>query len=72
MAKFDKTGKFLTTWGTKGSGPGQFVQPHSIAMDSQGRIFVGDRGNNRIETFAQEGTYRRDRPVTYGAENWSG
>lgn len=59
VAKFDKTGKFLKSWGTKGNGPGQFIQPHGIALDSKGRVFVGDRGGNggRIQIFDQEGTF---------------
>ena len=49
LMKFDKTGKLLKTWGNlKGSGAGEFDQPHTLAMDSQGRLFVGDRSNNRI------------------------
>jgi streptogramin lyase len=49
LLKFDKTGKLLKTWGTlKGSGVGEFDQPHALAMDSQGRLFVGDRSNNRV------------------------
>jgi sugar lactone lactonase YvrE len=55
VLKFDRTGKLIKQWGTKGTGPGQFDQPHALAMDSQGRIFVGDRGNNRIQIFDQEG-----------------
>jgi len=51
MFKFDKTGKLLTTWGKLGSGPGEFSQPHAIAMDSQGRLFVADRSNNRVQVF---------------------
>ena len=57
IARFSKDGTFLKSWGTKGSGPGQFSQPHSIALDSQGRVFVGDRGNARIEIFDQDGAY---------------
>ncbi|MEJ0074805.1 MAG: 6-bladed beta-propeller [Alphaproteobacteria bacterium] len=55
--KFDKTGKFIKTWGQKGSGPGDLDIPHAIAMDSQGRLFVGDRQNNRIQIFDQDGKY---------------
>jgi DNA-binding beta-propeller fold protein YncE len=57
IVKFSKTGKFIKTWGNKGSAPGEFDTPHAIAMDSKGRIFVGDRGNNRIEIFDQEGNF---------------
>lgn len=55
VLKFDKTGKLLKTWGSKGTGPGQFDQPHALAMDSRGRLFVGDRTNNRIQIYDQEG-----------------
>lgn len=56
VLKFDRTGKFLLAWGRKGKGPGEFDQPHALAMDSRGRLFVGDRGNNRIQIFDQQGT----------------
>jgi hypothetical protein len=55
--KFDKEGKFIKTWGKKGSGPGEFDTPHALAMDSRGRLFVGDRNNNRIQIFDQNGNY---------------
>lgn len=57
IVKFDKTGKFLMQWGEKGSGPGQFDTPHTLAMDSQGRLFVGNRNNNRIDLFTQDGKF---------------
>jgi DNA-binding beta-propeller fold protein YncE len=57
IVKFDKTGKFIKTWGQKGSGPGDLDIPHAIAMDSQGRLFAGDRQNNRIQIFDQDGKF---------------
>ena len=54
ILKFDKTGKFIRSWGTKGAGDGQMQQPHSLAMDSRGRIFVADRSNNRILILDQD------------------
>jgi outer membrane protein assembly factor BamB len=57
VLKFDKTGKFLKSWGKLGKGQGEFDQPHALAMDSKGRLFVGDRSNNRIQIFDQDGTY---------------
>jgi DNA-binding beta-propeller fold protein YncE len=57
IVKFDRTGKFLKAWGTPGSGQGQFNEPHGLAMDSAGRLFVADRGNNRIQIFDQEGKF---------------
>jgi sugar lactone lactonase YvrE len=55
ITKFDKTGKFIKEWGKKGSGPGEFDQPHGLAFDSKGRLFVADRSNNRIQIFDQDG-----------------
>lgn len=55
ILKFDKRGKLLTSWGSKGTGAGQFDQPHALAMDSRGRLFVADRTNNRIQIFSQSG-----------------
>jgi sugar lactone lactonase YvrE len=57
VSKFDKNGKFIKSFGKHGSGPGEFFNPHTIAIDSRGRLFVGDRGNNRIEIFDQDGKY---------------
>jgi len=55
VVKFSKDGKFINAWGKGGWAPGEFHALHAIAMDSSGRIFVGDRGNNRIQIFDQEG-----------------
>jgi sugar lactone lactonase YvrE len=55
ISKFDRTGRFIRAWGSFGTGPGQFDQPHGLAFDSQGRLFVADRGNNRIQIFDQDG-----------------
>jgi DNA-binding beta-propeller fold protein YncE len=57
IVKFTKDGKFIKTWGKKGSGPGEIDIPHALAMDSRGRLFVADRQNNRIQIFDQEGNY---------------
>jgi peptidylamidoglycolate lyase len=48
-------GAFLRSWGTAGSAPGQLNTPHSIALDAQGRVYVADRGNARIQRFTQAG-----------------
>ena len=55
VSKWSKDGKFLAAWGKTGSGPGEFNVPHTIAVDSRGRLFVGDRANNRIQIFDQDG-----------------
>ena len=57
VVKFSKDGTFIKWWGGKGTEPGQFNVPHSIAMDSKGRIYVADRSNNRIQIFDQEGKF---------------
>lgn len=57
IVKFSKDGTFIKTWGKKGSAPGEFDSPHAIAMDSSGRVFVGDRGNSRIQIFDQDGHF---------------
>jgi hypothetical protein len=57
VVKFSKEGKFISAWGRRGSGPGEFALPHALAMDSAGRLFVADRGNNRIEIFDQDGKF---------------
>ena len=55
IVKFDKNGKYIKEWGHPGSGPGAFSSLHSVAMDSQGRLFVANRDNNRIDIFDQDG-----------------
>ena len=55
ILKFTRDGKLITSFGRKGSGPGEFDQPHALAMDSRGRLFVGDRSNNRIQILRSGG-----------------
>jgi hypothetical protein len=57
VLKFDKTGKFIKEWGKLGTGPGDFDQPHALAFDSKGLLYVGDRNNNRVQVFDQSGKY---------------
>jgi hypothetical protein len=58
IAKFDKNGKYIKSWGSRGSAPGQFNIPHTMAIDAQGLVYVGDRGNNRIQVFDGEGNFK--------------
>jgi sugar lactone lactonase YvrE len=60
MLKFSKDGRLIKTWGKRGSAPGDFETPHTLAMDSRGRLFVGDRENNRIQIFDQDGKFLED------------
>jgi len=55
IVKFTKDGKFIKEIGKKGTARGEFDQPHALALDSRGRLFVGDRSNNRIQILDQEG-----------------
>jgi sugar lactone lactonase YvrE len=57
IVKFSKDGTFVKAWGKRGSGRGEFNVPHTIAIDSTGRLFVGDRSNNRIQIFDQDGNF---------------
>src|SRR5690242_14648461 len=59
VAKVDKDGYWLKSWGTPGDGPGQFNTPHSIAVDAKGNVYVADRGNRRIQVFDGEGNFLR-------------
>jgi sugar lactone lactonase YvrE len=58
ISKFDKNGKFIKEWGKWGrGGAGEFDQPHALAFDSKGRLFIADRGNNRIQIYDQDGRF---------------
>lgn len=57
VVKFSSTGQFEFQWGTRGSGPGQFDLPHGIALDDEGRVFVADRGNARVQVFNAQGRF---------------
>jgi len=59
VAKVDKDGNWVKSWGEPGDGPGQFNVPHSIAVDAQGNVYVADRGNRRIQVFDGEGNFLR-------------
>ncbi len=62
VVKFSKDGTFIKSWGTRGSGPGQLRDPHSIALDSAGHVYVANRGNKRIEVFDSDGKYLNQLP----------
>jgi hypothetical protein len=66
VAKFDKKGNWVKSWGSRGSGglhanenPGQFNTPHNIGIDRQNNIYVADRGNRRIQVFDTDGNFKR-------------
>ena len=59
VAKFDKTGVFVKSWGSKGAEPGQFgTSARAIAVDAQGNVYVADSGNKRIQVFDSNGTVK--------------
>ena len=59
IAKADKNGVWLKSWGEPGDKPGQFNIPHSIAVDAQNNVYVADRSNRRIQVFDAEGKFLR-------------
>ena len=58
VAKFDKTGKFIKSWGSRGTENGQFNIVHGIAVDAQGNVYVADSGNKRIQVFDGDGNFK--------------
>ncbi len=58
VAKYDRNGKWIKNWGSRGSGQGQFNIVHGIAIDAQGNVYVGDEGNKRVQVFDTEGTFK--------------
>ncbi len=59
IAKVDKDGNWVKSWGEPGDQSGQFNVPHSIAVDAQNNIYVADRGNRRIQVFNTDGKFLR-------------
>jgi len=60
IVQFDRAGNFVKAWGKYGTGPGEFDLPHSVAVDTTGRVYVGDRENMRIQIFDAEGTFLKE------------
>jgi NHL repeat len=58
VAKFDKNGKFVKSWGSTGTAAGQFSVVHGIAIDAKGLVYVADAGNKRIQVFDGDGTVK--------------
>jgi DNA-binding beta-propeller fold protein YncE len=62
ISVFDRTGRFLRTIGTTGTGPGQFRTPHALEFDSQGRLIVADRHNHRVQVLTKQGQFIAEYP----------
>ena len=60
VLRFDKTGRFIKSWGGKGTGPGQFDIAHSIVIDSKGLVYVADRQNRRVQIFDTDGKFIKE------------
>jgi DNA-binding beta-propeller fold protein YncE len=60
VVNFDKDGNWVKEWGQRGTAPGEFHTPHSIATDAKGNVYVGDRENNRIQVFDGEGNFLKE------------
>lgn len=60
VVQLDPDGGFIRAWGRRGSGPGEFDTPHSVAVAPDGRVLVSDRHNHRIQIFEPDGTWRED------------
>jgi hypothetical protein len=59
VAKYDKNGNWVKSWGDKGTRPGQFQLPHAIVADRNNNLYVGDRTNRRVQVFDTEGKFLR-------------
>jgi sugar lactone lactonase YvrE len=58
--RFSPSGKLLASWGEPGTGPGQFMLPHGIAVDRAGSVYVCDRESDRIQVFTADGRFVRE------------
>jgi 6-bladed beta-propeller len=76
VAKYDKNGDWVKSWGERGTGPGQFNLPHAIVIDREDHVYVGDRSNRRIQVFDTDGRFLRmftiDVPVPPGTKPVNG
>ena len=65
VAKFDRNGEYIKSWGGRGDAAGTIQHPHSIVVDAKDNVYVADRGNKRIQVFDTDGNLK-----TQYAEYW--
>ena len=68
VAVFDQQGRYLYSFGTRGSAPGEMLLPVGIGISSSGEIYVADTGNHRIQVFGKDGAFRRSFPLVTGVK----
>lgn len=68
VAKFDKDGRFVKSWGKKGTGNGEFANVRSIAVDAQGNVYAADGGNKRVQVFDNDGNFKSSIPDVGNAQ----
>jgi len=66
IESFTTTGAFVNQFGSPGFGPGQFLQPSGVAVNSSGYVYIADTGNSRVQIFSPAGTYVADWPTAGG------
>ena len=59
IAKYEPSGKYIKSWGSRGTAPGQFNIVHGIAIDAQGNVYIADEGNRRVQVFDGNGTFKK-------------
>ena len=59
IAKYEPSGKYIKSWGSRGTAPGQFNIVHGIAIDAQGNVYAADEGNRRVQVFDADGTFKK-------------
>ena len=62
VVKYTADGQYTLEWGSRGTGPGEFGLPHNLVVDGDGRVYVTDRDNQRVQVFGQEGEFLTEWP----------
>ncbi|HAW90389.1 MAG TPA: hypothetical protein DCX61_06980 [Gemmatimonadetes bacterium] len=62
VVKYTAGGQYALEWGSRGTGPGEFGLPHNLVVDAEGRVYVADRDNRRVQVFAPDGGFLAEWP----------